>query len=193
MFSISFLFFVCVFLRELLQIDLFFRGKQKENFRWSNMTVKKGCRRISFVPLKASLLGSLSQPRTADLRVFMFADYIIALLTFLDTQPGKNYLPEAIPSITCTRCPVRNVFHVSLTPSCFPNSCDTILEKLLSLLRRQIQKYFFTTFIFFFFKTKCEKQEWKKQRNDENRVCTEYKKIILTLKIRSYLQNFPII
>lgn len=34
-----------------------------------------------------------------DLRVFTFADYIIALLTFLDTQPGKNYLPEAIPLI----------------------------------------------------------------------------------------------
>lgn len=107
---------VCFYERTFTNRSLFPFLKQKENFRWSNMTVKKGCRRISFVPLKASLLGSLSQPRTADLRVFMFADYIIALLTFLDTQPGKNYLPEAIPSITCTRCPVRNVFHVSLTP-----------------------------------------------------------------------------
>lgn len=118
------------------------------------MTVKKGCRRISFVPLKASLLGSLSQPRTADLRVFMFADYIIALLTFLDTQPGKNYLPEAIPSITCTRCPVRNVFHVSLTLSIkimLSKIVDTILENLLSLISirfENISKRFLATFIF---------------------------------------------
>lgn len=112
------------------------------------MTVKKGCRRISFVPLKASLLGSLSQPRTADLRVFMFADYIIALLTFLDTQPGKNYLPEAIPSITCTRCPVRNVFHVSLTLSIkimLSKIVDTILENHYPIFDiNQIRKYFQT-------------------------------------------------
>lgn len=132
------------------------------------MTVKKGCRRISFVPLKASLLGSLSQPRTADLRVFMFADYIIALLTFLDTQPGKNYLPEAIPSITCTRCPVRNVFHVSLTLSIkimLSKIVDTILENHYPIFDiNQIRKYFqtFLRNVHLPFKhiccTKCKKQ-----------------------------------
>lgn len=132
------------------------------------MTVKKGCRRISFVPLKASLLGSLSQPRTADLRVFMFADYIIALLTFLDTQPGKNYLPEAIPSITCTRCPVRNVFYVSLTLSIkimLSKIVDTILENHYPIFDiNQIRKYFqtFPRNVHLPFKhiccTKCKKQ-----------------------------------
>lgn len=87
-----------------------FPGKQKQNPNrwWPSMTIKKACR-VNFVrSLKSQpprIIITTEDSYRPDLRVFTFADYIIALLTFLDTQPGKNYLPEAIPSITCTRCP----------------------------------------------------------------------------------------